>query len=274
MPKFVRDTLHIIWDQVGSGYQGFHGVRLQLSPPLPELSSDELFPVARWYFVEKHLGAGFVKRALGGEHFLHQGRLRASENIPNFSLFLNLVAYGIFDRAAVKFRDLLKLVETDRHAKAAVLGQLTRHRKDFWRDRSRVESRSFAKGEADLTRRHVVVDIGLHVPPESRDPILDPIPRTRGAQDLFRKFFQELRVARVAAHRQVNGVDVPLFQLEKRQCDEGAFSETSGGQQKYLLSISQVSDELAEFACPINEIRLLNDLAEDERIFGTRHYAY
>jgi hypothetical protein len=66
---------------------------------------------------------------------------------------------------------------------------------------------------------------------------------------------------------------VPLLQFEQRQRDKRAFPKTSRRQQKHLLPIRQIPDQLLQFGGPIDEIRLLDDLAENKRIFLIRHYA-
>ena len=65
--------------------------------------------------------------------------------------------------------------------------------------------------------RRTWVDVGLYLASKSRNPVLDPLPRTGGAQHLLSKLFQELGVAGIAAHRQADGMNVSLLQFEEGQ---------------------------------------------------------
>jgi hypothetical protein len=62
-----------------------------------------------------------------------------------------------------------------------------------------------------------------------------------------------------------------LLQFEKRQSNEGTFPEAPGREQENLLTIPQVADELVEFVSAVDEIRIVNDLAKNERIFLRCH---
>src|ERR1700732_1265223 len=130
-----------------------------------------------------------MKGMFGGKHFLHQGRLRSRENIPYLSLLLNLVPYGIFDRAPIELGNLLKFVKAYRHAKACVFGQFSWQGKNVRRDRRWIKPRPFSERQTDLARSHVDADVGLYLPTKSRSPIFHPIPRTGSAQHLLRKLF-------------------------------------------------------------------------------------
>jgi hypothetical protein len=68
-------------------------------------------------------------------------------------------------------------------------------------------------------------------------------------------------------------MDVVPAKPQQSERDQRAFSETPGREQKDFLAVREVSNQLVEFRLPVDEVGLLDDLAEDERIFGARHYA-
>src|ERR1700727_1175213 len=201
------------------------------------MARNRVLPILCRNLVQEHLRAGFMKGTFGRKHFLHQRRLRSRENIPYLSLLLNLVSYGIFYRAPIELGNLLKFVKAYGHAKSCVFGQLSRQRKNIRCDRGGIKLRPFTEGQTDLASCHVDADVGLYLPPKSCNPIFDPLPRAGGAQHLLSKLFQELGVAGVAAHRQVDGMNMSLLQLEQGQSNERTLSEASRRQQEHLLTV-------------------------------------
>src|SRR5271167_3969676 len=271
IPQLMRDALHVIGDQVSGREQGLQTLLVERPAPLAKLAGNKFLPIVGRDLVQKHLRPGFVEGAADGKHLLHQRRLRSGENVPDRSLLLDLVADGVLHRAAIELRDLLKFIEADGHAETSISGQLPGQGKDLRSDRSGIESRSFAERDVGLARRQVEADVGLDLPAKASDPVFDPVPGAGGAQHLLGEFLQKLSVTGIAAHRQADGVNVPLLKLLHGHGHQRTLSEAPGGEQEDLLPIGQVADELAAFVGPVDEVRVINDFTEDEGIFYSRH---
>jgi hypothetical protein len=80
-----------------------------------------------------------------------------------------------------------------------------------------------------------------------------------------------LGVAGVAAHGQVDGMNVSLLQFEKGQSNKGTLSEASRRQQEHLLAICQVSNQLCEFVGAVDKVGVVDDFAKNEGIFQKSH---
>src|ERR1022692_286410 len=107
------------------------------------MASKGVLPVLCRDLVQEYLRAGFMEGTFCTKHFLHQRGLRSCENIPYLALLLNLVPYGVFDRASIKLGNLLKFVKAYRHANSCVLGQLSRQRENVRCDRRGMKTRPF-----------------------------------------------------------------------------------------------------------------------------------
>ena len=66
-------------------------------------------------------------------------------------------------------------------------------------------------------------------------------------------------------------MNVSPFQFEEGQGNERTLAEASRRQQKHLLAICQVSDELVEFVSAVDKIDVVNDFAKNERILVKCH---
>ena len=87
----------------------------------------------------------------------------------------------------------------------------------------------------------------------------------------FSEFFQKLCIARIAADRQVDGVDVPLLQFEKCHRGQRAFPEPARRKEKNFLAVRKVPDQMAEFVGPVDEIPVIDDFAKNKRVLWLRH---
>src|ERR1700677_826896 len=129
---------------MGRSEQSGHSLSIDCSSPPAELRSYEFLPSLGWNLVQKHLGTRFVKRALGRKHFLHERRLRPGKHVTHFPLLLNLISNCVLDRASVEFRNLLKFIQADSHAKAPIFRQLPRQGENIRGDRGGIETSPFA----------------------------------------------------------------------------------------------------------------------------------
>ena len=77
---------------------------------------------------------------LCGKHLFHQSRLRSRENVSDLSLLLRFVPYCVFNGTPIKLGNLLKFVKANSHAKAGIMAQLTRQRKNLGSKRFRIRS--------------------------------------------------------------------------------------------------------------------------------------
>jgi len=66
-------------------------------------------------------------------------------------------------------------------------------------------------------------------------------------------------------------VDMLLFQPQQSHSDERTFAEAARGEQEDFLSVGQIADELGELGGTVHKMEIVDNFAEDERIFESGH---
>ena len=61
-------------------------------------------------------------------------------------------------------------------------------------------------------------------------------------------------------------MDVAFSELEHGDRNQGALTEAPRGQEEDFLAVGEIANELGELAGPIDEVVVVDDLAEDEGI--------
>src|SRR5262249_13574922 len=71
VPQLVRNTLHVIRNEIGGADHAVERLFSYLPASVPELSLDEVLPGFDWNFLQENGGTRFVEGTSGGQHFLH-----------------------------------------------------------------------------------------------------------------------------------------------------------------------------------------------------------
>ena len=283
VPRFVRQTLDVIWQVPGEVDDGGAQTRLRLDARSLKMAVDEGCEFLGRDALEANDRSGLVERPPRAEHPLHQAGLRAGEHVSDRSLMLHGGAQGMLDRPAVEAADRLKLVEGDDHRPASRVGEPRGKGEDLLRETRDVAIRSDAwKGDADRAERaggHAVADLGAR----RTDHLAQPGPRAialrlggAGGHDGPGVALEEGDVGAEAADRHLDRQRAALRHGGERVADQRRLAVSARRDQEDLLAGGEIGDQPIQLDDAVREGRRGHDLAVDEGIlhYGSSYNGY
>ena len=131
VPGFVSEALDVVWEVACEVDDRSTEARLGSNPAAYEAPLDEVGEHGWRNLLEAYHRSRFVERAARADHFFHQTRFRAREDITDVPLLLRGGAQRVLDIAAVEPVNGLKFVERDDDGAFPVGGQTPGKIEDF-----------------------------------------------------------------------------------------------------------------------------------------------